>query len=117
MYEYKCIINRVVDGDTVDVDIDLGFGVTLKDERVRLLGIDAPETRTRDLQEKERGLEAKKFVELMLPLGSEQILRTSGFNGKFGRILGDFLVYDHFNDSTVALTSILLREGLVEVYK
>ena len=52
MYEYKALINRVVDGDTVDVDIDLGFGVWLHDERVRIMGIDTPESRTRDLVEK-----------------------------------------------------------------
>ena len=52
MYEYKCKIDRVVDGDTVDVDIDLGFGIWLRKERVRLYGIDTPECRTRDLEEK-----------------------------------------------------------------
>ena len=48
MYEYRCRIDRVVDGDTVDVDIDLGFGVWLREERVRMYGIDTPESRTRD---------------------------------------------------------------------
>ena len=52
MYEYRATIRRVVDGDTVDVDIDLGFGVWLKDERVRIMGIDTPESRTRDKVEK-----------------------------------------------------------------
>ena len=52
MYEYKCKIRKVVDGDTVDVDIDLGFGVWLRKQRVRLVGIDTPESRTKDLQEK-----------------------------------------------------------------
>ena len=56
MYEYRCKIVRVVDGDTVDVDIDLGFGVWLHKERVRLHGIDTPESRTRDLEEKKYGL-------------------------------------------------------------
>ena len=55
MYEYKCRIDRVVDGDTVDVDIDLGFGVWLREERVRMYGIDTPESRTRDLVEKNMG--------------------------------------------------------------
>ena len=59
MYEYKCKIIKVVDGDTVDVDIDLGFGVWMKDERVRIMGIDTPESRTRDLIEKKFGLAAK----------------------------------------------------------
>ena len=55
MYEYKCKILRVVDGDTVDVDIDLGFGVWLRKERVRMMGIDTPESRTRDKEEKKFG--------------------------------------------------------------
>ena len=58
MYEYRCRIDRVVDGDTVDVDIDLGFGVWLREERVRMYGIDTPESRTRDLVEKKYGLAA-----------------------------------------------------------
>ena len=60
MYEYKCNIVKIVDGDTVDVDIDLGFGVWLKDERVRVMGIDTPESRTRDKIEKKFGLAAKE---------------------------------------------------------
>ena len=60
MYEYRCKVIRVVDGDTVDVDIDLGFGVWLKDERVRIMGIDTPESRTRDKVEKLFGTAAKE---------------------------------------------------------
>ena len=60
MYEYKIIIDRWVDGDTVDVDIDLGFDVVLKKQRVRLYEIDTPESRTRDLEEKKFGLASKK---------------------------------------------------------
>ena len=63
MYQYNCRIVRVVDGDTVDVDIDLGFDVWLKKQRIRLYGVDTPESRTRDLEEKKHGLMAKKFVE------------------------------------------------------
>jgi len=98
MYEYKCKILRVVDGDTVDVDIDLGFGVWLKKERVRMMGIDTPESRTRDKEEKRFGLAAKSFVKSHMPTGSIQVLKTeidkSGEDkkGKFGRILGDFLI-------------------------
>ena len=76
MYEYRCRIDRVVDGDTVDVDIDLGFGVWLKKERVRMYGIDTPESRTRDLEEKKYGLAAKAFVLAFLPVDSMQTLRT-----------------------------------------
>ena len=61
MYEYRCKIVKVIDGDTVDVDIDLGFGVWLHKERIRLYGIDTPESRTRDLEEKKYGLMSKKI--------------------------------------------------------
>lgn len=98
MYEYRCKIVHIVDGDTVDVDIDLGFGVWLHKERVRLFGIDTPESRTRDLEEKKYGLAAKAFVEKHMPLNSMQILRTEkDKTGKFGRILGAFVVNGNQN--------------------
>ena len=91
MYEYRCKVSRVVDGDTVDVDIDLGFGVWLHKERVRVLGIDTPESRTRDKEEKKYGLAAKAFVKDFFKIG-DVILTTKKYDakGKFGRILGDF---------------------------
>jgi len=94
MYEYRCKVIKVVDGDTVDVDIDLGFGVWLRNERVRIMGIDTPESRTRDKVEKVFGLLAKKKLKEMLQ--GKVVLHTfkdrSGEDakGKFGRILGDF---------------------------
>jgi micrococcal nuclease len=99
MYEYRCKIRRVVDGDTVDIDIDLGFGVWLHKERVRIYGIDTPESRTRDLEEKKFGLMAKEFVKKFVKgdkrnIKSNIILRTQKYDakGKFGRILGDIIV-------------------------
>ena len=90
MFEYRCTILRVVDGDTVDVDIDLGFGVWLRKERIRLYGIDTPESRTRDLVEKVFGLKAKEKVQNWLPVGSTQVLQSEKDSaGKFGRILGE----------------------------
>ena len=59
MYEYRAKIVRIIDGDTVDVDIDLGFGIWMKNERVRIMGIDTPESRTRDKVEKKFGLASK----------------------------------------------------------
>ena len=111
MHEYKCTILRVVDGDTVDVDIDLGFGVWLRKERVRLHGIDTPESRTRDLEEKKYGLAAKQFVKDILLVGSKQRLITEkDKTGKFGRILGKFLVYDNKEDREMHLGEIMIRE-------
>ena len=98
MYEYRARVIRVIDGDTVDVDIDLGFGVWLKDERVRIMGIDTPESRTRDKVEKKFGLAAKARLKELL--GATPILKTQvgkggeDMKGKFGRILGDFLTED-----------------------
>ena len=109
MYEYKAKLVKVVDGDTVDVDIDLGFGVWLKNERVRIMGIDTPESRTRDKVEKIFGLAAKDRVEELIK--KDMILKTfaakdgEDMKGKFGRILGDFMVGDKM------LTEILIQEG------
>ena len=90
MYEYKCKVVHIVDGDTVDVDIDLGFGVWLKKERIRMFGIDTPESRTRDLEEKKYGLAAKKFITEMLDDEGGIVLKTQkDAEGKYGRILGE----------------------------
>lgn len=113
MYEYVVIIDRVVDGDTVDVHIDLGFGVWLRDQRVRLHDIDTPECRTRDIEEKFFGLAAKDFVTQMLPEGSTQIMFSKSYDntGKFGRILADFRVFDFQNDRVSNLTEVLINVG------
>lgn len=98
MYEYRVEIVKVVDGDTVDVDIDLGFGVWLKKERVRLFGIDTPESRTRDLVEKKHGLAAKNFLVNEMNDADDVILATNkDAEGKFGRILGT-LIGVHSNE-------------------
>ena len=115
MYEYRCKILKVVDGDTVDVDIDLGFGVVLSDERVRIMGIDTPESRTSDKVEKVFGIAAKNALKAML--GKTSILKTQinrdgeDMKGKFGRILGDFMVYDPTLDAWRPVTSVMSEEG------
>lgn len=109
MYEYRAKLVKVVDGDTVDVDIDLGFGVWLQDERVRIMGIDTPESRTSDKVEKVFGLASKDRLKSLL--GKDCILKTfaakdgEDMKGKFGRILGDFVVDDRM------VTDILIEEG------
>ena len=122
MYEYKAKILRVVDGDTVAVDIDLGFGVWLRNERVRIMGIDTPESRTRDKQEKKFGLLAKERLKELLPKGKDSVLRTQidkdgeDAKGKFGRILGNF-VYGHgHNGRFTMVTDILIKEGHAVAY-
>ena len=111
MYEYKCKIIKVIDGDTADVDIDLGFGVWLKKQRIRFYGIDTPESRTRDLDEKEYGLIAKAFVLEHLPLESTQTLITVKDGvGKYGRILGQFRVYSPEKDAWVILNELMIEK-------
>src|SRR5210317_692588 len=102
MFEYRCKVIRVVDGDTVDVDIDLGFGVWLKKERVRLYGIDTPESRTRDLEEKKYGLAAKEFLTGMLDDEGGVVLKThKDAEGKFGRILGELWRTTDYADKSI----------------
>jgi|TARA_A100001011_G_scaffold342251_1_gene375641 micrococcal nuclease len=102
MWTYRAKVVRVIDGDTVDVDVDLGFGIWQKNERVRIMGIDTPESRTRDKIEKKFGLAAK--AKLKSILGKDTVLKTTinkkgvDMKGKFGRVLGDFLQ----NDKSVA---------------
>ena len=115
MYEYKCKIVKIVDGDTVDVDLDLGFGVWLRDERVRIMGIDTPESRTSDAMEKIFGQAAKDRLNSLL--GGEAIMlsqKTKGgenMKGKFGRILGNFKT---INGDNVA--DKLMEEGHAVAY-
>lgn len=110
MYEYRVKVLKVVDGDTVDVDIDLGFGVWLRGERVRIMGIDTPESRTSDDVEKLFGLAAKHRLEELL--GEYSVLRTqvakdgTDMKGKFGRILGDFI-----DDGGQFVSRVLIEEG------
>ena len=97
MYQYKAKITRIVDGDTVDCDIDLGFKVILAKQRIRLYGIDTPESRTRDKVEKKYGLLAKKYLVDFIEAEDYQITletaKGSG-RGKFGRILGKIINKD-----------------------
>ena len=92
MYRYSVTVTRVVDGDTVDVDIDLGFGMTYKKQRVRMMGIDTPESRTRDLEEKFYGKQSKYFLESLLK--DRKVQLVSHDKGKFGRILGELFIED-----------------------
>lgn len=101
-YIYNAIVTRVVDGDTVDVDLILGFDVVLKKQRIRLLGVDTPEKRTRDELEKKFGLLATSITEGFCPVGSKILVETKlDGTGKYGRILGilwsNVLTEEHIN--------------------
>ena len=108
--EYDVHVNKVVDGDTVDVDINLGFGVWLHDERVRIMGIDTPESRTSDRVEKLFGLAAKNRLYELLEKDAKLITTEDSdgedMKGKFGRILGDFRAADGR-----LVTEIMIAEG------
>ena len=113
--EYDVVVIKVVDGDTVDVDIDLGFGVTLTDERVRIMGIDTPESRTRDKVEDLFGEAAKARLKVLMKDGGKLITtedrKGEDMKGKFGRILGDFRIGDGRK-----VTDILIEEGHAVAY-
>ena len=95
MYEYSCEVKKVVDGDTVDVVLDLGFDILYK-SRVRLYGIDTPESRTRNKDEKARGKMASAFLKEAIEDGEKVVIQTKlkDSRGKFGRVLGDVVVDD-----------------------
>lgn len=120
MYEYRCKVLKVIDGDTADVDIDLGFGIVLSDERVRLMGIDTPESRTSDKVEKVFGNASKVRLKELIAGRSGPILKTQinkdgeDMKGKFGRILGDFEVEK--NGKRRMATDVLIEEGHAVAY-
>jgi micrococcal nuclease len=114
MYEYRCVIRSITDGDGLRVDIDLGFGVVLRGNSgrgvsIRLYGIDAPESRTRNKQEKAHGLLAKKYLQDNLTCGETYILRTKE-KGKFGRWLGEIKTRKGF------ITKLLIKNKLAVEY-
>ena len=110
MYEYKVSLVKVVDGDTVDVDIDLGFGMTYKKQRVRMVGIDTPESRTRDLVEKKFGKASKKHLKGILESGDIELV--SHDKGKFGRILGELFM----GGSTFSVNQQMINEHHAVAY-
>ena len=111
MYEYNCKVLRVLDGDTLDVDIDLGFSITLRKQRIRMYGIDTPESRTRDKEEKVRGLLSKDFLKGFCPVDGTIVLISHG-KGKFGRILGEI-----FTDDGLCINDHMIHEGYAVRYQ
>jgi len=111
MYQYNIKkINKIVDGDTIDLDIDLGFSLTIS-HRVRLKGINAPETRTLNLEEKKKGIEARLWLEKELSKEGQWIIETTK-EDKYGRILGTlYLIGD-----SVTLNEKMLNEGIAKPY-
>jgi len=110
MYEYNAKLDRVLDGDTIDAMIDLGFD-TWVHKRIRLQGIDAPETRTRDLDEKAQGFIAKGRLTDLLEASNGEFVVVSHGVGKYGRCLGTIIIENE------NINELLIREGLAEVYE
>lgn len=111
MYQYNCTVTKIIDGDTLDVDIDLGFSVKLTKQRIRMMGIDTPESRTRNLEEKKRGLISKQYLLDKCPIGST-IRLVSHDKGKFGRILGS--IYTEASEQSI--NKIMCDEGFAVEY-
>ena len=113
MYEYACTVDRVVDGDTCDVTLDLGFKILHKC-RVRLYGIDTPESRTRNKDEKARGLLAKAYLVDAIESSKHHVViqtKLKDSKGKFGRVLGDFV-----SPNGKMITDIMIEEGHAVAY-
>jgi len=120
MYKYKANVVRVVDGDTIDAMIDLGFNTWVK-KRIRLAGINAYETRTRDKAEKVKGLAAKLRLKQVLERNDNEILLTSLGVGKYGRCLGEIMVAKNYIKSEKyhgkCINKMLVEEGHAKEYK
>ncbi len=117
-FVYRATLDRVVDGDTFDCILDLGFDVKLHKQRVRLHGIDTPESRTRDLAEKKKGLEAKaRNKELLESVSSKSgYFRLKSYGvGKYGRVLGEIFIMDK-DEKTICINNQLITEGHAYVY-
>ena len=109
MYEYKAKLVKIIDGDTIDAEIDLGFKVSVR-KRIRFLGINAPETRTRDLEEKQAGLKAKSRLKALFDASKGIFTLKSHGVGKFGRVLGEIYI------ENININELLLNEGLASKY-
>ena len=117
MYEYRATLLKIVDGDTVDVDIDLGFGVVLSNQRIRLYGIDTPESRTRDLEEKKCGKLASKYIEDHIKVSSSFTLRSRlDGKGKYGRILGELICFIPEFDREMSINDAMIMKKLAVKY-
>jgi len=110
MFEYNFKLKKIVDGDTIDVDIDLGFGVWLRNQRIRMMGIDTPESRTSDDEEKVFGLMAKQRLTNLI--ADAKVLKTyNDERGKYGRILGEVICYFAAEDRWAGSSEIMIKEG------
>jgi micrococcal nuclease len=114
MYEYRVKkVTKILDGDTIDVDLDLGFNISYS-QRVRLSGVDTPESRTRDLNEKKFGLEAKEYVKSLIDNAKLVVIKTEkpDSSEKYGRILGQVFL----DGSNISVNQMLIDNGYAWAY-
>ena len=111
-YKYNAVVSRIIDGDTIYVDINLGFNIIFRKQQIRLYGIDTPESRTRNLEEKIKGIEATNFLKDRIKVGDDIIISTLKYNhkGKFGRFLAEIYYFDSENN-LMNLNIELLESG------
>ena len=109
MYQYKIKLDRIIDGDTIDCYIDLGFDIQTK-KRIRFAGINTPESRTRDLEEKKRGLAAKARLKEILEAAEEIHLDSHGL-GKYGRVIGQLHISSENLPTMINVNELLITEG------
>lgn len=110
MYTYKAIVKSIYDGDTIRVDIDLGFGIIFSDQSIRLLGIDAPEVRG---EQRLQGLSSRNFVVERIPVGSSVTVQTiKDHKEKFGRYLATI----YYGDEQKNLNEELIHSGMAKPY-
>jgi len=112
MEKYKAKLIRIVDGDTIDAEIDVGFGVFVR-KRIRLWGINAPETRSRDKDEVKAGKDTYRRLAAILALSNGEFELITHGNGKYGRCLGEIFVKEH----TESVNQVLINEGLAKIYE
>jgi micrococcal nuclease len=113
MYEYKVKVIEVIDGDTIDVAIDLGFDISTN-KRIRLSGIDCPESRTTDLHEKKLGLEAKEYLKQLVGTASNVVVKTlpADTYEKYGRVLGKLYI----DSSVISVNELMVSRGYAWSY-
>lgn len=109
-YKYNALCVKVIDGDTIDAFVDLGFDLWIK-KRIRFFNIEAPETRTKDLEEKQRGISAKEFLQTILEKNNYEFILLSHGVGKYGRCLGELFIDD------INVNKLLIKEGHATKYK
>jgi len=111
MYEYRAFVRKVYDGDTITVDFDLGFGITLGGQKIRLLGIDTPEVRG---PERPEGLKSRDALRTKIGNKWIKVKTTKDKRGKYGRWLGEIFINE--NEEELSINDWLLKEGLAKVY-